>query len=210
MFTGLISEVGKVVLVSQKGEGKELLIEARKTSGALTNGDSVSINGACQTTISKNGTKFAVLAIPETLRRTNFGELRTGSRINLELPLRLSDRLGGHFVTGHIDTKVRLLEIVKKKGSVEWWIERPKEFAGLVIEKGSIALDGVSLTVAGLGVGRFKVALIPHTLKATTLGERRAGDFLNVEFDFLGKYAQRLVGDGKRSSPRKKRGNNEV
>lgn len=210
MFTGLISEVGEVVLVSQTREGKQLLLEARRTVRGLRKGDSVAVNGACQTVVSKNGTKFAILAIPETLKRTNFDKIQTGNRVNLELPLRPADRLGGHFVTGHVDTKARLLEIVKRKGSVEWWVELPQEFAGLVIEKGSIALDGVSLTVAGLKPGRFKVALIPHTLKATTLGERKVGDFLNVEFDFLGKYIHQMARGEWHSPRRKKRGQNEV
>ena len=205
MFTGLVSEIGKVVLVSQTKEGKKLLIEARKTARELKKGDSLSVNGACQTVTSKNGTKFAVLAIPETLKRTNFGALLPGSRVNLELPLRFSDRLGGHFVTGHVDVKTRLLEIIERGGGVEWWVELPKEFAGLVIEKGSVALEGVSLTVAGLKSGRFKVALIPHTLKATTLGARKAGDFANVEFDFLGKYVYQMVSARHTLPLRKKR-----
>jgi riboflavin synthase len=205
MFTGLVSEIGRVVLTSKRKEGKELLIEARGAVRELKKGDSVSINGACQTVVSKNGAQFAVLAIPETLNRTNFDGLQAGSRVNLELPLRPTDRLGGHFVTGHIDTKARLLEIVKSRGGVEWWVERPKEFAGLVIKKGSVALDGVSLTVAGLKPGRFMVALIPHTLEATTLGKRKVGDFLNVEFDLLGKYiAGYLDKDGSRTSPPRK------
>ncbi len=210
MFTGLVSEIGKVVLISQTKEGKKLLIEARKTARELKKGDSVSVNGACQTTASKNGSKFTVLAIPETLKRTNFDGLAAGSRVNLELPLRLGDRLGGHFVTGHIDTRARLLEIVESKGSVEWWVELPKEFVRLFVEKGSVVLDGVSLTVAGLKPGCFKVALIPHTLKATTLGERKTGDYLNVEFDLLGKHVHQIVRGERRSPPRKKRGKNEV
>jgi riboflavin synthase len=205
MFTGLVSEIGRIVSTSKRKEGKELLIEARGAVRELKKGDSVSINGACQTVVSKNGAQFAVLAIPETLNRTNFDGLQAGSRVNLELPLRPTDRLGGHFVTGHIDTKARLLEIVKSRGGVEWWVERPKEFAGLVIKKGSVALDGVSLTVAGLKPGRFMVALIPHTLEATTLGKRKVGDFLNVEFDLLGKYiAGYLDKGGSRTSPARK------
>ncbi|HXF48543.1 MAG TPA: riboflavin synthase [Verrucomicrobiae bacterium] len=210
MFTGLVTDVGRVVLVSPRKEGKELLIKAPKTVRELKKGDSVSINGTCQTVISKNGAKFAVLAIPETLARTNFDRIQTGGWVNLELPLKLSDRLGGHFVTGHIDTKTQLLEISKEKGGMEWWVELPRKFAGLVIEKGSIALDGVSLTIAGLKPERFKVALIPHTLKVTTLGKRKVGDFLNVEFDLLGKYVQQLVGGGRRLSRQGKRGKNEV
>ena len=210
MFTGLVSEIGKVVLVLQTTEGKKLLIEARKTARELKKGDSVSVNGACQTAISKNGSKFTVLTMPETLKRTNFGALLPGSKVNLELPLKLSDRLGGHFVTGHVDARTRLSEIIERRGSVEWWVELPKEFVGLVVKKGSVALDGVSLTVAGLKSDRFKVALIPHTLQVTALEERKAGDYLNVEFDFLGKYVHQIV-RGKHSSPlRKKRGKNEV
>ncbi len=181
------------------------MIEARKTVRELKRGDSVSINGACQTVVSKNGAQFAVLAIPETLKRTNFDGLQTGGRVNLELPLKLSERLGGHFVTGHIDTKARLLKIVKRKESVEWWVELTKEFTGLVIEKGSVALDGISLTLAGLKPGCFKVALIPHTLKATTLGERKTGDSLNVEFDLLGKYIIKFLSTGgSRTAPTRK------
>ncbi len=206
MFTGLVSEIGKIVLVSQTKEGIELLIEARKTARELKKGDSVSINGACQTVTSKNDTKFTVLAISETLKRTNFGILLPGSRVNLELPLRFFDRLGGHLVAGHVDAKGRLLEVVENGGDVEWWVELPKAFFGLVVEKGSVTLDGVSLTVAGLKSGRFKVALIPHTLQATVLGERKTGDYLNVEFDFLGKYVHQIV-KGKHNLPlRKKRG----
>ncbi len=210
MFTGLVSEIGKIVLVSQAKQGKKMLIEARKTARELKRGDSVSVNGACQTVTSKKGTKFTVLAIPETLKRTNFAVLLPGSRVNLELPLRLSDRLGGHFITGHIDTKARLLEIAERGGGVEWRVELPKEFAGLVVEKGSVALDGVSLTVAGIKSGRFKVALIPHTLQATALGVRKAGDFLNIEFDYLGKYVYQIVSARPALHLWKKRGKNEI
>ncbi|MCI0329402.1 MAG: riboflavin synthase [candidate division Zixibacteria bacterium] len=218
MFTGLVSEIGKVVLVSQMKEGKKLLVEARKAARELRKGDSVSVNGVCQTVTSRNGTKFTVLAMPETLKRTNFDRLKPGGRVNLELPLKLSGRLGGHFVTGHIDTQARLLEIEKRRGGVGWWMDLPKEFSSLVVEKGSVALEGVSLTVAGLKPGRFKVALIPHTLKTTTLGERNTGDFLNVEFDFLGKYIHQMVRArhpsttlGINASPlRKNRGTNEI
>ena len=210
MFTGLVSEIGEVVLVSQTKEGKKLLIEARKTASELKKGDSVSVNGACQTATSKKGSKFGVLAIPETWKRTNFGALLPGSRVNLELPLKLSDRLGGHFVTGHIDTKALILETAEGEGGVEWWVELPKEYAGLAVEKGSVTLDGVSLTVTGLESRSFKVALIPHTLKTTTLGERKARDYLNVEFDFLGKYVRQIV-RGEHGLPlRKKRGQDEV
>jgi len=206
MFTGLVSDIGKVVLVSRTREGKKLLIEARKSARELRKGDSVSLNGACQTVISKNGSQFAVLAMPETLKRTNFDMLLPGSRVNLELPLKLSDRLGGHFVTGHIDDKVRLLKAVGKKGGVAWWLELPKGFSELVVEKGSVAIDGISLTVAVVGSDRIKVALIPHTLQATTLGEKKAGDYLNAEFDLLGKYINQMTRARRPVDVRKKRG----
>ncbi len=206
MFTGLVSDIGKVVLVSRTREGKKLLIEARKSARELRKGDSVSLNGACQTVISKNGSQFAVLAMPETLKRTNFDMLLPGSRVNLELPLKLSDRLGGHFVTGHIDDKVRLLKAVGKKGGVAWWLELPKGFSELVVEKGSVAIDGISLTVAVVGSDRIKVALIPHTLQATTLGEKKVGDYLNAEFDLLGKYINQMTRARRPVDVRKKRG----
>lgn len=195
MFTGLVSEVGKIVSVAPVKGGREFKILAPHTVRELKRGDSVSINGACQTVISKNGQKFSILTIPETLRRTNFDLFRPGSRVNLELPLKLSDRLGGHFVAGHIDAREKLLKIEKKKGKVEWWIGLRQEFHPWVVEKGSVAVEGVSLTVADLKPDRFKVALIPLSLKSTTLGERKVGDWLNVEFDLLGKYLAHLAGE---------------
>ncbi len=193
MFTGLVSEIGKVVSVASTKSGRWFEIQAPHTARQLKKGDSVSVNGACQTAAVKNGNKFSVVAVPETLKRTNFGFLRAGSHVNLELPLKLSDRLGGHFVAGHIDAKERLLKIERKKGKVEWWIELSKAFHPWVVEKGSVAVDGVSLTVADLKPNRFKVALIPLTLRSTTLGGRKVGDWLNIEFDLLGKYVAHLT-----------------
>lgn len=212
MFTGLVSEVGRITSAADARAGRRFEVAAPRVARELKKGDSVSINGVCQTVVSKNGSRFSFLAVPETLKKTNFASLQVGSRVNLELPLKLSDRLGGHFVAGHVDAKERLVEIEKKKGKVEWWIDLPKEFYPWVVEKGSIAVEGISLTVADLKPHCFKVALIPSTLKATTLGEKKAGDWLNIEFDLLGKYAahwseetERLFGKA-HSIIRRKRG----
>lgn len=189
MFTGLVSEVGRITSAADVKAVRRFEVVAPRMARKLKKGDSVSINGVCQTVVSKNGSRFSFLAVPETLKKTNFESLQAGSRVNLELPLKLSDRLGGHFVAGHVDAKERLVKIEKKNGKVEWWIDLPKEFYPWVVKKGSVAVEGVSLTVADLKPHRFKVALIPSTLKATTLGEKKAGDWLNIEFDLLGKYA---------------------
>ncbi len=198
MFTGLVSEVGRVVSAAEVRTAQRFEVAAPKTARRLKKGDSVAVSGACQTVISKNGSQFSFLTVPETLKKTNFQSLQAGSRVNLELPLKLSDRLGGHFVAGHVDAKERLVKIEKKNGRVDWWIDLPKEFYLGVVEKGSITVEGVSLTVADLKPHRFKVALIPSTLKATTLGEKKAGDWLNVEFDLLGKYVTHLTEETER------------
>jgi len=197
MFTGLVSEIGKVVSVASTKGGRRFEIQAPRTARQLKKGDSVSVNGACQTAAAKNGNQFSVVAVPETLKRTNFNFLRAGSHVNLELPLKLSDRLGGHLVTGHVDATVRLLKIDEKNGKVEWHLELPKEYNRLVIKKGSVTVEGVSLTVADLKPDCFKVALIPATLASTALKEKKAGDRLNIEFDLLGKYIVHLAETGR-------------
>lgn len=211
MFTGLVSEVGRVTSTAEVKAGRRFTVTATRASHRLKKGDSVAVSGVCQTVISKNGSNFSFLAVPETLRKTNFESLQAGSRVNLELPLRPSDRLGGHFVAGHVDAKERLVKIERKNGRVEWWVDLPKEFYPWVVKEGSVAVEGVSLTVADLRPHRFKVALIPITLKTTTLGGKKAGDWLNIEFDLLGKYVahwteetERLFGKIRSSSSRKR------
>jgi riboflavin synthase len=155
-------------------------------------GESIAVSGACLTVVEREGDHFRVDAAPETLRRTTLGELRTGSQVNLERALRLSDRLGGHLVLGHVDGVLPLLSRGHEGGSLVLEIALTPELAPLFIEKGSVALDGVSLTVNSVGDDRFGVQLIPETQARTTLSQRAVGERYNVEADLIGKYVARL------------------
>jgi riboflavin synthase len=176
MFTGLIETVGTVVSLHRSGSGARLEVEATWPDQEVPRpGDSVAVNGACLTAVDPASTGFAADLSPETLRRTLLGTLGSGHVVNLERAIKLGDRLGGHIVQGHVDTSVRLLSIRPEGGFQSWRLSLPTEQAHEVALKGSVALDGVSLTVAGLGPDWFEVALIPATLEATTLGSLRQG-----------------------------------
>jgi riboflavin synthase len=191
MFTGLVQDVGTVERILP---GPMTVLWIRTTLGAedFALGESISVSGACLTVVDRQEDRFRVDAAPETLRRTTLGELGSGSRVNLERALRLSDRLGGHLVLGHVDGVAPLLARRTEGGSVVLEVGLDAAFAPLFIEKGSVALDGVSLTVNAVGDGRFSVQLIPETQERTTLGERTVGDRFNVEADIIGKYVARL------------------
>lgn len=198
MFTGLIEIVGTVDAVRRSGGGARLTISARWPDGESPKaGDSIAVNGACLTAIDPSAAGFSADLSPETLQRTLLGELGSGRAVNLERALRLGDRLGGHIVQGHVDATVRLLSVRPEGGFQTWRLSLPPGQKPEVALKGSVALDGVSLTVAGLGADWFEVALIPATLEATTLGALRSGSGLHLETDVLAKYvAQRLGGRG--------------
>lgn len=198
MFTGLIETVGTVDTVSRSGGGARITISARWTDGELPReGDSIAVNGACLTAVDPTASGFSADLSPETLERTLLDELGSGHPVNLERALKLGARLGGHIVQGHIDTIVRLVSVRPEGNFQTWRLTLPKEHAAEVALKGSVAIDGVSLTVAGLGADWFEVALIPATLQATTLGTLRTGAALHLETDVLAKYvAQRLGGRG--------------
>jgi riboflavin synthase len=198
MFTGLIETVGRVEAFSRSNAGARIAISARwPDSEALREGDSIAVNGACLTAVEPTASGFAADLSPETLDRTLLGELGSGHAVNLERALKLGARLGGHIVQGHVDTTVRLVSTRPDGGFQTWRMSLPKKHADEVALKGSVALDGVSLTVAGLGSDWFEVALIPATLEATTLGTLRTGAELHLETDVLAKYvAQRLGGRG--------------
>jgi len=189
MFTGLVEAVGEVVAVEHHGEVAALEIAAPLVA-QLAPGDSVAVNGACLTVRGIDGTRVRVDVVAETLRRTTLGDLGPGSRVNLELAMRLSDRLGGHMVLGHIDG---VGEVRARHESGEIEVEIDERLSRYVVEKGSIALDGVSLTVAAIEGTTLTVALIPETREATTLGEAAPGRRLNVEVDVLAKHVERLV-----------------
>jgi len=194
MFTGLVEAMGTIaVLEPQEGRGVRLWIDAADLQECPATGDSVAVDGCCLTVVDRQKGRLAFDVIPESLSRTALGGKGPGDRVNLELPLRPADRLGGHFVQGHVDGVAELLGRREDGDAVVFTFSLPEALAGQVVEKGSIALDGVSLTVAGLGDGSFSVALIPHTLAVTTLGLRREGDPVNVEGDVLAKYVASLL-----------------
>jgi len=193
MFTGLIEEIGFVGRVDEKQNGKRLLIHAALIMQDLKIDDSISINGVCLTAVAVDKNQFAVDVIAETLRKTSIGEWRTSTRVNLERALRADSRLGGHFVQGHVDAVASISEVQSHQNEWLLTLEVPQHLRKYVILHGSIALDGVSLTVARWQPPLATVALIPHTLKKTTLSERRAGDKINLEVDILGKYVESIL-----------------
>ncbi len=198
MFTGIVEEVGEVSAIDERGQARALRVEAPLTASDLEVGGSVAVNGACLTAVEVGATGFRAEAIQETLKRTNLGGLRVGARVNLERPLRLGGRLEGHWVQGHIDTTGQLLaRQADESGSLRLKIGLPAELARYLVPKGSVAIDGTSLTVGEVESNAFAIYLIPHTLTATTLGERRVGEALNIELDVLAKYVERLVGQPK-------------
>jgi len=194
MFTGLVEGLGTVVETQAEAEAIRLSIDVPEDWTAASRiGDSVAINGCCLTLVLQHGTRCEFLAGRETLSRTNLGRLSPGDAVNLERPLSVEGRLGGHFVQGHIDDPGTVHSIDNAGEWTSMWFEVPQRCAELLVPKGSVAVDGVSLTVVDVVERRFSVALIPHTLDVTTLGIRRVGDMVNIENDILGKYVQRLL-----------------
>ena len=193
MFTGIVRELGRVAAVEGGEGGMCLRIEAPVTSPSVAVGDSVNVNGVCLTaTEVANGT-LAFDAVPETLSRTSLGGLAAGSAVNLELALRAGEPLGGHYVQGHVDGIGRVRSVGPEGEGRRIWLDAPLELLRYCVEKGSVAVDGVSLTIAALDDAGFAVALIPHTLAETTLGDVQAGAEVNLEADVLAKYVERLV-----------------
>jgi len=190
MFTGLIEEMGTVKNIKKKAGSMELTISAKEVIKDMRKGDSVSVNGVCLTVTSNQlpVTSFRVDVGAETLRKTNLRELRIGEKINLERALKVGERLGGHFVTGHIDGVGIIKKKIKEGNTFLFEIEAPEEIMNYVIPKGSIALDGISLTIVNFSKDRFSVSVIPHTLEVTTLGLKKVGDRVNLEADMIGKY----------------------
>jgi len=190
VFTGLVADLGTVAEVDASEAGVRLTV---RTALELTEGDSVAVNGVCLTATSLPDGAFTADVMQETLRRSSLGALEEGTKVNLELPLRADDRLGGHFVQGHVDGLGTIWEVREEGFSHVVTIGAPPEILRYVIEKGSIAVDGVSLTVSGLGDDWLQVSLIPETLERTTLGEATTGATVNLEVDVLAKYIERLV-----------------
>ncbi|MBP6747564.1 riboflavin synthase [bacterium] len=201
MFSGIVEEVGQVLEVKDTEDGRWLKIGAKEILADAALGESISCSGCCLTVVEFGADWFAVEAVIETLRRTKIGDLKVGSKLNLEKALRVSDRLGGHIVTGHIDTVGKIASIVEEGFSYLVEVNLESRWAPFFVEKGSVAMDGVSLTVADCGEIPekaedefwFRVALIPHTWNVTTLGQLKVGSSVNIETDIIARYVARLT-----------------
>lgn len=195
MFTGIVETMGRVAGIGRRGSGAELRIEASSLAGDLTVGQSVAVAGACLTVIGHDARAFRVTAVEETLRRTVIGELRAGDEVNLERAVRVGDRLDGHLVQGHVDGVGRVVNVTPANPGRVVEVRLERELMRYVAMKGSVAIDGVSLTVSGVERDVFRVALIPHTLDVTTLGRLAPGRRVNVEVDVTARYIERLMNE---------------
>lgn len=200
MFTGIIEEIGAIKSKSPLGNGYRLTVSAKKVLSDVQIGDSISINGVCQTVVQFDDDSFTVEAVEETIKKTTFGYLKPGDNVNLERALLATARLGGHFVLGHVDCFGKIERINRLTAGNEVTVSFPEEYTPLIIPIGSIAIDGISLTVAELSGNQFKVAIIPHTWEKTILAGKSTGDLVNLEFDILGKYIIQLNQKEQKSS----------
>lgn len=192
MFTGIIEETGKIISV---GAGR-IAVQAKKVLQGTQIGDSIAVNGVCLTVTTMTSSEFTADVMPETLSRTNLGSLGKGNSVNLERAMAADGRFGGHIVSGHIDGTGTVSKLEKDGNAVWVYISAPSNIMNLIIEKGSIAIDGISLTVAKVNDKEFAVSVIPHTGEETTLLGKKAGDVVNLENDVIGKYVQKLMGLG--------------
>jgi riboflavin synthase len=193
MFTGLIREVGVVTSVEADGPSLRLTVEAPRTARDARLGDSIALSGVCLTVVDRADGRLAFDAVPETLSRTSLRTLEAGSRVNVEPALRAGEPLGGHYVQGHVDGVGAVRSVEPEGDGRRIWVDAPADLQRYVVEKGSVAVEGTSLTVAALDDRGFAIALIPHTLAETTLGALAAGDRVNLEVDVLAKYVERLL-----------------
>lgn len=193
MFTGIVRELGRVTSIDRSEDGAQLTLRAPATVEGLRLGDSVALNGCCLTATAIEGDRITFTAVPETLERTSLGLLERESPVNVEPALRMGDPLGGHMVQGHVDGLGEIAALEPEGLGKRLTITAPGSVLRYCVYKGSITVDGVSLTVAAVSVDAFEIALIPHTLEATTLGQRAVGDRVNLEVDVLAKYVERLT-----------------
>lgn len=193
MFTGLIEEIGTVTAVEKTGGGINITVQGNTVMDDLKIDDSIALDGCCQTVISRTESSFTVTAVEETLKKTTLRDFVPNRHVNLERAMRVGDRLGGHFVQGHVDCTGIVIEYEKRESSWLYRVEYPQDFAGLVIPVGSIAINGVSLTAAEVRDNTCMVSIIPHTYGATTFNELKTGHQVNLEFDMLGKYIRQFA-----------------
>ncbi|MGB9715998.1 MAG: riboflavin synthase [Thermodesulfovibrionales bacterium] len=200
MFTGIILEMGEVVSIQKKGGITQLSLKSREIPKDAKIGDSISVNGTCLTIVEIKGNDMRFDLSEETLRSSNLGSLKVGDRVNLEPSLRYDSRLGGHFVSGHVDGIGRIRSKTRIGDTFKIEIEAPDDILNFLIKKGSVAVDGISLTVVDILKKSFTVVIIPHTAKLTTLGFKETGDTVNIEVDMIGKYVAKFLGIEKRES----------
>lgn len=193
MFTGIIEEIGEMVRMEAASTSGKIELKADKVLEDTKIGDSIAVNGVCLTVIRLKGDGFVADVMPETLKRSNLGQLSPGSRVNLERAMAMNGRFGGHIVSGHIDGTGTIEKVWREQNAVWYTVRTPGELMRYIVEKGSIAIDGTSLTVAKVTKESFSVSIIPHTLGETILGQKKAGDVVNLENDIIGKYVERLM-----------------
>jgi riboflavin synthase len=193
LFTGLIIEMGEIISVKKRSGGGLLSLKADQIAADAAIGDSIAVNGVCLTVVEKNNNELSFDLSEETLRSTNLGSLKKGDRINLEPSLSPGSKIGGHFVTGHVDTLGKIRSKLPVGDMLKFEIEAPPKVTALLVEKGSVAVDGISLTVVDILKHGFTLVIIPHTAKLTTLGFKGPGDTVNIEGDILGKYVAKFL-----------------
>lgn len=193
MFTGLIEDTGRVTSFLRRSEAGVLAVETNLPTTEIALGDSVAVNGTCLTVTAKDLRSLTFDVSPESISRTTIGTLSSGSRVNMERALKLGDRLGGHIVSGHVDCEGRLIRSENRSGNYQLQFTLPPNHARYLVEKGSVTIDGISLTVNAVSADGFSVNIIPHTYANTTLGQLKAGDRVNIETDIIGKYVERLT-----------------
>lgn len=195
MFTGIVEEVGKVAKIEQRGENRRITVEAQNTPKELGTGQSVAVSGVCLTALDLKPNSFCADLAPETWERTSFSRIHEGALVNLELPMKADGRFGGHIVQGHVDGVGRLISFDRIADSENWWlhIEIPSDVEKYTVFKGSISIEGISLTVAKLERNRCTIAIIPHTVELTNLGSLKPGDPVNLEADVIAKYVEKMM-----------------
>jgi riboflavin synthase len=205
MFTGLIQDIGEIQSLQHQGGGVSLTISTQLDLRSVKVGDSISVDGVCLTVVKVSGRAFSVEVSPETSGRTTLASLKKGQPVNLETALKMSDLLGGHLVSGHVDGTGEIAEVAREGNSLRYRFRVPPEVGRYLIEKGSVAVDGISLTVAEYRDQVFSVSVIPHTAERTTLGKKKAGDKVNLENDLIAKYVEKFVHQAGMPSPQSAR-----
>ncbi len=203
MFTGIIEQTGKIKNISKKGNQATITVRFQNEINDLTTGESIAVNGVCLTVVNPSKDSFSADVSEETLNRTNLGEVKVSGPVNLERALKVGERMGGHFVSGHIDGKGNILNKITQGKHVLLTIEAPDKIMKYVIEKGSIAVDGISLTIASCNENSFTISIIPHTEACTNLKSKKKGDTVNLENDLIGKYIEQFVNNKNQKKERK-------